>query len=223
MSKRIVTLGDFLNVDVELTSRRPLKALADELNKWILYHGPANGRWLLTFETNSIQGKSTPDGVIAMLCKLIENLSPAARHDWKAAKSRVFDIGFESAPPQKGQTVVVRSTISEGSLRRIAELGAHVHITCYRHFKDVPKVVKNKALNNSFSVICEAQQWKGDFVNVFPSQFVRARAQLRDFPRVAIRAQGANFAHLNMRGHRPSIRLIAEIRRRTCAETLSEI
>jgi hypothetical protein len=139
MSKRIVTLGDFLNVDVELTSRRQLKALAGELKKRILYHGRLNDGWLLTFETNSIQGKSTPDGVIARLCKLIEKLSPAAMGEWEAAQSRVFDIGFESAPTKKGQNVVVRSTISEDSLRRIADLGAKLDITCYRHFDEVPK------------------------------------------------------------------------------------
>jgi hypothetical protein len=139
MNKRILTLGNFLNVDVELTSRRQLTALAEEIKKRVLYHGRLNGGWLLTFETNSIQGKSTPDGVIARLCKLIENLSPAAKDDWKAAQSRIFDIGFESAPLKKGQTVLVRSTISDDSLRRIADLGAKLDITCYRHFGELPK------------------------------------------------------------------------------------
>jgi len=72
MSKRILTLGNFLNVDVGLTSRRQLTTLADELKKWIGHHGRLNGGWLLTFETSSIQGKSTPDGVIAICCAKTE-------------------------------------------------------------------------------------------------------------------------------------------------------
>ncbi len=144
MNKRILTPGNFLNVDVELTSRRPLPALAVELNKWILFHGEQKGGWLLALETNSIHGKSTPDGVIARLCKLIENLSPPAQRDWEAAQSRVFDIGFESAPPQKGQTAIVRSTISADSLRRLANLGAKLNITCYRHFPKGPKRTINR-------------------------------------------------------------------------------
>jgi hypothetical protein len=135
MSKCILTFGDFLNVDVEVTSRRRSKSLADELETRILYHGKIKSVWLLTFEMSSIQGKSTPDGVIGKLCKLIENLSPAARAEWDAAQSRVFDVGFEAAPRKKGQTVIVRSMISEDSLRRIVGMRGRLAITCYRPFK----------------------------------------------------------------------------------------
>jgi hypothetical protein len=136
MSKRNDTVGSFLNVDVELTSPRELKTLAREVEKWILYSGRTNNGWLLTFETNSYAGKSTPDGVIAKLCKLIENLSHSAQREWRAAKSRVFDIGFECSEAEKTKTVVVRSSISEDSLRRISALGAKLDITCYRHFDE---------------------------------------------------------------------------------------
>ena len=139
MSKPFPVAGDFLNVDVELICRRRLTVLVDELKKWILYDGRINGGWLLSFETNSIRGKSTPDGVISKLCKLIHNLSPAAKLDWESAQTRVFDIGFESAPLTKPMTFAVRSRISTESLKRIADLDATLNITCYRHFDDIPE------------------------------------------------------------------------------------
>jgi hypothetical protein len=135
MTKR---LGDFLNVDVELTSPRQLRALVGEIEAGILQNRRTTNGWLLVFETDSYHGKSTPDSVIAKLCKLIKKLSPAGKRDWEAARCRVFNIGFESEPAKEEQNVVVRSTISEESLRRIVDLGAMIDITCYRHFDEIP-------------------------------------------------------------------------------------
>jgi hypothetical protein len=150
MRKSFPIAGNFLNIDVELISRRRLGALAEELKKCILHDGRIGARWLLTFETDSIQGVSKPDGVIRKLCKLIHNLSPAAKREWKSAQSRAFDIGFESAPLTERETVVVRSRISTESLRSIADLNATLDITCYRHFEDAAAIKKkNKPLNAS--------------------------------------------------------------------------
>ncbi len=123
----------FLNVDLEIRSKSPLKSLAKAFGKQvaILYCGTeGRGRYLLAIES----GSHSKSAVVAAnaLCKIVENLPPSARKVWDSAQAR-FDFGYELRPGER----MLNFSLPPNLIARIAKLGAHLAVTCYRHDESV--------------------------------------------------------------------------------------
>jgi hypothetical protein len=119
----------FLNVDVELRSRTPMKALQEEfesLRASVLYHGKENRGWLLSFESGKFRRRKSPDRAVEDLCDLIGKLSPEGKKAWRKATSRVFDFGFEVAGNSR-----ITDSLSKDSMEMIVALDATFALTCY--------------------------------------------------------------------------------------------
>lgn len=130
-------LGTFLNVDVEVRSRKSLKSIAAEVERlggFVLYCGKVRSLYLLTFEMNLFRKSRTPDRTVHDLCDLIEEFSGQATKDWLAARSRIFDIGFEAVVKQKGNRSMILATpkISAQALARIVKVAGSVAVSSYQ-------------------------------------------------------------------------------------------
>jgi hypothetical protein len=128
----------FLNVDLEIVSRKKLDVLVRELGErvFVLYSGPAarvkrgkRVQHLLAMEIAAagVMRSRTPDRIIHALCDVIEELSPASRRLWDGA-ARVFDIGYELRPAGKK---LFQLTLKPDTVERVAALGATIAVTCY--------------------------------------------------------------------------------------------
>ena len=92
----------------------------------VLYSGPHIKKRLLSLEASKLH--KNPDAAIHFLCSLVEGLSPAARRLWDVAQ-KDFDIGYES----RSEVNLARFTLRTDTLQRIANLGASVAVSFYRH------------------------------------------------------------------------------------------
>ena len=144
-------IGQFLNVDLEITSTRPLGILKKEFGvqgAFILYGGRIPAGHLLALESNDYSSKGNRIGVgekINSLCGMVEKLSPKARMLWESANRRDFDIGVEGVDGQMS----ARISISPKSVQQIAAVGGTLSVTVYRPFSsgDLPaqRAVVNSA------------------------------------------------------------------------------
>jgi hypothetical protein len=119
----------FLNVDLEIESASKLDLLAAEMGRRVvvLYSGPASKprRHLLSVECS--RHHQDPDATIQALCAVVESLSPAARHIWRAARKE-FHVGYELNPAE----LASRFTLRPDTTARVVKLGAGFAATCYR-------------------------------------------------------------------------------------------
>lgn len=117
----------FLNVDLEITSRSRLDPLLAELGKLVcvVQAHRVRGRNILTLE--SCRSHRGPDGAVHALCSAIERLSPASKRLWKAARKE-FDIGYDLEVSGRS----ARVTLRPDTLKRIAALGGRLTFTFYR-------------------------------------------------------------------------------------------
>ena len=124
-----MTTPHFLNVDLDIESKSPLRPIARELGKRVvvMHSGRIRGRHCLFLE--SAKDHKTPDATIHDLCDLIEGLSPAARRLWDGALRRGFDIGYESRFKIRHCN---QYTLRPDTIQRIAGLKAGVTVTFYR-------------------------------------------------------------------------------------------
>jgi hypothetical protein len=140
----------FLNVDLEIVSRKKLDVLVRELGErvFVLYSGPAprvkrgkRVQHLLTMEIagGSVMRSRTPDRIIHALCDVIEKLPPVSRRLWDGAE-RVFDIGYELRPEGKE---LFQLTLKPDTVERVAALGATIAVTSYPHDLPVHSPVKS--------------------------------------------------------------------------------
>lgn len=138
--KRLPPFGEFLNVDVELTSPKPFKTLPQELEKScvLLFNAKANREHLLAFETQEsfsmrrFSPRSRIERTLRALLQTIEKLSPPARREWNAAKSRLFDIGFDASPRTATSRLAARVHVPTEFLKRITALNADLIFTVYK-------------------------------------------------------------------------------------------
>ncbi len=125
-----MTVGNFLNVDLEIESKTDLASLAAALepDAFALYCGPVADGYLLNLELNSASADTDgPDERIHKLCQLIEALSPAGRQGWQYACRRTFDVGFDATT----EHMAARFSLRTDSLERIAGLGATLTVSVY--------------------------------------------------------------------------------------------
>jgi hypothetical protein len=119
----------FLNVDLDIESKSPLRALAREFGDRVsvTFSGRMRGYHCLYLEIASAE--RSQDRIIKALCGLIEELSTAGKRLWTAAHKREFDLGYEMRLSSEQAN---RFTIRPNTLRRVVGLGASVAVTLYR-------------------------------------------------------------------------------------------
>lgn len=119
----------FRNVDLEIASAPKLDSLVAEMGKRVvvLYCGPVpkRSRHFVALEVSRFY--KNPDVTIQAFCSIVDDLSPAARRTWNAAR-KTFDIGFELRPSERSSHITIRTD----TLERIARLGANLIVTCYQ-------------------------------------------------------------------------------------------
>jgi len=125
-------LPEFLNVDLDLESTKPLDKLLTELGDKVsvLHHGPLNRvRYYAALEIS--EGKDNdPDSIINAFCKRIDKLSPASKALWKKCQARRFDIGVMSGTSSR-EFNGLRLDLQPKTLGRVAALSAQVVFTIY--------------------------------------------------------------------------------------------
>jgi hypothetical protein len=126
-------LPEFLNVDLDLESTKPLDKLLAELGDTVdvLHHGPLDEiAHYAALEINE-GDDNDPDSIVNAFCKRIEGLSPASKKLWKQCKARRFDIGVLSSTTSGKQFKGLRLDLQPKTLGRIAALSAQVVFTIY--------------------------------------------------------------------------------------------
>ena len=121
------TVTRFLNVDLDIYSKRDLQALTTALGKnVIVLHVGRIGR---THHARLELAKTTKtaDATIRGFCALIEALPKVEREAWDAAKARDFNVGVQAGTqPHSSEFVLEPETLSAA-----CELGARIILTVY--------------------------------------------------------------------------------------------
>jgi hypothetical protein len=124
--------SEFLNVDLDIRSRRSLAPLVAAW-PWVQTPGLDAGRvprWVVA--SPRIVPKDA-DAAIRHLVTLVDALPKAARRSWKEASSRTFDIGIQAGlEPRSFEEVKLR----EGTLKDITRLSARLLVTVYAPWKE---------------------------------------------------------------------------------------
>ena len=117
----------FLNVDLEVRSRKNLAPLAAELDRKavVLHCERVRSAWFRRVESG--RSHRGPDATIRALCKVVEGLSEPIKNLWRSADRKAFDIGYETNP----DAPVFAATVTPGTLRLVAQLGADLVVTIY--------------------------------------------------------------------------------------------
>ncbi len=121
--------GEFINVDVEILSAKPLGGLKREfeaLGAFYLYCGRVPSGYLLILEMNTFLVAKLERRLVSV-CRLVERLSPEGRKIWDAAKGRSFDIGIKAVDEHQA----ARFSVPAKLVQRIADLGGTLTVTVY--------------------------------------------------------------------------------------------
>jgi hypothetical protein len=119
----------FINVDLDILSRRNLQALVTDFGKrvFVLYVGPEGRRHGAHLELSGSALRGTADSLILRFAALVQSLSPSARELWDTAVTRNFNIGVQAgAVPFSTEFVLQPKT-----LQSVAGIGAGVVFTVY--------------------------------------------------------------------------------------------
>ena len=117
----------FLNVDLDIASRRDLAPLVDGLHPQLfaLHVGRIRGRYRARLELRT--QPSNVDTAIRRMVSAVERLPARLRAGWKGAVTRDFDIGIQAGerPPD------TEFTIAQETVRMAGRVGARIVITVY--------------------------------------------------------------------------------------------
>jgi len=121
--------GQFLNVDLDVHSRRPLDAFVEGLGRavTVMYVGRAGRRYSAHLELGASGYGQSSDWIIRRFVTLIQRLGPAAQEAWAGASARIFDVGIKAGhalPPY-------RVSLKPATVAAIASVGATLAITVY--------------------------------------------------------------------------------------------
>ena len=117
----------FLNVDLDIWSRRPLEPLVEALGKKILvHHVGKEGRRQGAHLSLSRCGQSA-DARTRALARLVEKLPKAARKLWDDATAREFNVGIQAGLTPFSHEI----RLSAETLEMVARLGGSVVVTTY--------------------------------------------------------------------------------------------
>ena len=131
-----ISTTSFINVDLDLTSRRNLTALVEGLSARSRMHVLFNERIGRIFHATlelggaaAIAGSAmngAPDRIIRRMSRIVLGLPADLRAQWASASKRIFDLGFHC-----GDTRLVIPCLEPTTIRLVAELDATVAVTLY--------------------------------------------------------------------------------------------
>ena len=147
----------FINVDLEVWSRKDLAAFSNALESraLILYAGKIRRKFFVSLEAKSSSLSSSPERTMWTLLKLIQSLPPSARRAWNQAQSRVFNVGYEAGEfvtllqerpvgsgcwyPLNGSEVAApcETSFSPELLHAVAKVGGTIMTTIYPPRREV--------------------------------------------------------------------------------------
>jgi hypothetical protein len=116
--------ASFLNIDVDVRSRRSLAPLAEA---WAWAQRPFQDfHWLVS----SARGRgTTADAKARELVRQINALPERARRAWDLASTRTFDIGVQAG---RGPRIPFEEvTLAPETLARVASIRAPIQVTVY--------------------------------------------------------------------------------------------
>jgi hypothetical protein len=117
---------EYLNVDLDITSRRDLQPLVSALGRRVfVLHVDGNGRHSAGLEVAAMT--RTADRTIRRFATLVKSLPPRARTLWNRARSRDLNIGIQAGHDARAFTCLV----GPDAVRAAAEIGARIVITVY--------------------------------------------------------------------------------------------
>jgi hypothetical protein len=141
MSKRMQRAErmHFLNVDLEIGSKRSLAPLIAELGSKspavsVMYVGRFGGLARAHYEVNL--NTSNADKIAMALVRLVKGLSAPAMKAWRNAKLRDFNIGIQSSTTPHSFEVALAAT----TVAAIGALGARIAVTVYAPVESRPMV-----------------------------------------------------------------------------------
>jgi hypothetical protein len=117
----------FLNVDLDIHSKRDLQQLVEHLRPKVivLFVGKVRRKYEAHLEVAG--ATKTPDQTIRALCRLIGNLPKAERKIWDAAAVRSFSIGVQAVIGSSVQDFKVR----QETVTAVSEIGGEIVLTVY--------------------------------------------------------------------------------------------
>ncbi|HXU62482.1 MAG TPA: hypothetical protein VN962_12315 [Polyangia bacterium] len=147
----------FINVDLEVWSDSDLAPFQEAVQAiaFVLYAGKIRRRFLVSLEARAPKANS-PEGRIWALLKIVDALPPAARRAWKAARSRIFDVGYQGGefvtllrerPLGSGRWYAAdpghavrpcETSFSPEVLAAVAKVGGTIATTIYPPTREVP-------------------------------------------------------------------------------------
>ena len=119
----------YLNVDLDIYSRVPLKELVASMGRevLVLYVGGERQKYEAHLELASSLMDMTADRTIIGLTRLVKRLPPRYRKVWDSAKSREFNIGIEAGlEPRSFEVRLDRRTVDA-----VTEVGGTLAVTVY--------------------------------------------------------------------------------------------
>ena len=120
----------FINVDLEIESNNSLDYLCLDLSSsgvHHLYSGPSGRGYLARLECADGGDTCEPDSIIMKFCDAIDHLDERASEEWKNAKFRCFDLGYEAIDSDQ----TWQSALRHATLSRVVALGASIYFTAY--------------------------------------------------------------------------------------------
>jgi len=120
----------FINVDLDIESKKSLDYLCLELSSFEIHHlhcGPSDRGFFARLECANGGESCEPDSVICKFCDALESLDDRATNEWKSARLRCFDLGFETS----GSDLCCQSFLRHKTLSRVVALGASIAYTAY--------------------------------------------------------------------------------------------
>ncbi len=117
----------FLNVDLDIQSKRDLQQLVEHLQPKVivLFVGKVRRKYEAHLEIAG--ATTTPDQAIRAFCRLIGNLPKAERKIWNAAAIRSFSIGVEAVIGSSVQDFKVR----QETVTAVSEISGEIVLTVY--------------------------------------------------------------------------------------------
>lgn len=128
------SITKYINVDLDVISRRPLDALVDAMGErvLVLYVGAQGRGYGAHVELRGSHFGMGVDKAIRGLVRLLKRLPPAARRLWDQARSREFSIGIEAGLRPHGFDL----HLQRETLEAVLSVGATLAVTVYA--PDVP-------------------------------------------------------------------------------------
>jgi hypothetical protein len=119
----------FLNVDLDIYSKRDLQPLVDRFGRKVfsLYVGRQGGKFSAHLELAGTRPTITADATIRAFCRLVGDLPEAERKIWDAAIVRSFSVGIQTEIGSPVQDFQVRKE----TVTSVSEIGAEIVLTVY--------------------------------------------------------------------------------------------